>query len=126
MRNTSDNTLTFNELNYTVDGEITHYDAVLQAWDSATANAPDIDAGYWESTALNSSPKDVTQDVTGLSGNPFTIAAGATRYILITANINGDATIGDDMQVTAITIDFTVETTQNQQQVPGRVITITA
>lgn len=127
VHNVSDSALTFDTLNYTVDGVVGHYDAVLQAWLSVDTSTPDpMSTPYWEAASLTSAPKDVEQDVTGLSGNPFTVAAGAIKYILITANINADAFVDDDFQLTAITISFTTATTQNQLQTEGRIITITA
>lgn len=126
MHNISDNTLTFDTLDYTVDGDINHYDAVLQAWLSTNTSTPDpMTTPYWEAASLTTVPRNVTQDVTGLSGAPFTIAAGAIKYILITANINADAFVDDDFQLTAITISFTTVVTQQQLQTAGRVITIT-
>lgn len=127
VHNVSDNTLTFDTLDYTVTGNINHYDAVLQAWLSVDTSTPDpMSTPYWEAASLTTSPKNVTQDVTGLSGNPFVIAAGGTKYILITANINGDAFVDDDMQVTDISISFTAATVQHELQTAGRIITITA
>lgn len=123
----SDDALTFDTLNYTVEGDINHYDAVLQAWLSDDTSTPDpMTTPYWESASLTTSPKNVTQDVTGLSGAPFIIDAGDTKYILITANINADAFVDDTMQITDIAISFTTATTQHELQTAGRIITITA